>query len=55
MYNLVGQRVLDLLNEELPMGRYQLSVNAGQLASGTYMAVMRAGDHVSTRKMLLVK
>ncbi len=55
VYNVVGQRVLDLLNEELPMGRYQLSVNAGHLATGTYLTVMRAGDHVYTRKMLLVK
>ncbi len=55
VYDLLGREVAELINEEMAAGSYQIKFNAGNLSSGIYFYVLRAGDFISTRKMMLVK
>lgn len=55
VYNSLGESVATLVAEFLPSGTYRFNWHAGELASGIYHYRLSAGDHVQTRKMLLVK
>ncbi len=55
IYNLLGEEVTTLLNEEHNVGRYQINWNAAQLASGVYFYRIQAGSFVDTKKMILMK
>ena len=60
LYNMLGQEVAVLVNEEQPYGnRYVVSDglnNQGSaVASGVYLAEFRAGSFLATRKMILMK
>lgn len=55
IYDLMGEEVAVILNEEKPAGSYSIEFNAGKLASGTYFFKLQAGNNIETRKMLLVK
>ncbi len=55
VYNLLGQEVATLVNEELGAGTYKTSFNATHLSSGTYIYTLTSADQVISKKMLLVK
>jgi hypothetical protein len=60
VYNILGRKVLTLLDEELPAGYHRLVWNGksgrGQdVATGLYFYRIKAGDFVQTKKMLLLK
>ncbi|MBK7256486.1 MAG: T9SS type A sorting domain-containing protein [Ignavibacteriae bacterium] len=55
VYNLIGQEVASLVNENLNAGEHTASFNAGTLSSGVYFYTIRAGNFTSTRKMMLLK
>lgn len=55
VYNVLGQLITTLVNEEKPAGVYEVDFNAEDLPSGVYMYRIQAGDFVQTRKMLLLK
>jgi hypothetical protein len=55
VYNVLGQEVLTLIEEEKPAGIYDVQFSAAHLSSGMYMYRLRAGDFVSTKRMLLLK
>ena len=60
IYNLIGQEVITLLNDWRDMGSHSVIWNGrgrqGELLpTGIYFAVLRAGDTIRTRKMLLLK
>jgi hypothetical protein len=60
VYDVLGNEVATLVNEEKPPGTYEVEFSAGQesfpfLTSGVYFYQLRAGDFTQTRKMLLVK
>lgn len=55
VYNMLGQRVATLVNEQRPAGFYELSFDASALASGTYIYRLEAGGKVATQKMMLIK
>lgn len=55
IYNMLGQVVSRLVNEEKPAGVYNVLYNAGNLSSGTYFYELRAGSFMQTRKFLLLK
>ena len=55
VFNLLGQEVETLVNENKNTGNYQVNFNASRLASGIYFLQMRAGSFVSVKKMVLLK
>jgi len=60
VFNLIGQRVITLIDREEPAGSYAITwdgtTNAGKpTATGVYLYRFQAGDHVETKKMLLLK
>ncbi len=55
VFNVVGQRVAELVNGQLSGGVHKLSFDASSLSSGMYLIRMNTPDHVFTRKMTLVK
>ncbi|NKB71365.1 MAG: T9SS type A sorting domain-containing protein [Candidatus Latescibacteria bacterium] len=60
VFNLAGQPVVKLIDGRRPAGAYTISwdgrgQNDQELASGTYLYRLRAGDQVTTRKLLLLR
>lgn len=55
IYDILGNQVTTLVNEEKPAGSYEVEFNAANLPSGTYFYRLKAGDFVQTNKMILIK
>lgn len=55
IYNTLGQKVATLVNTKQPDGNYQITWNASGLSSGVYLYRLQAGNHVQTKKMILIK
>ncbi len=57
IYDLLGNEVATLVNEEKPAGNYNLDFQAHNfnLSSGTYFYRLQAGNFVETKKMILLK
>jgi len=55
VYNLIGQKVADLVNSELSAGEYSITFNASGLSSGIYLYRLQAGNFSSVKKMILMK
>jgi len=55
VYDLLGNEVATLVNEEKPAGRYETSFNSQQLPSGIYFYQLKSGAKIQNRKMVLVK
>ncbi|MHB9011268.1 MAG: T9SS type A sorting domain-containing protein [Ignavibacteriaceae bacterium] len=55
VYNLLGQEVATLVNQEQRSGNYLVNFDALKLASGVYMYRMQSGNFSLTKKMVLVK
>ncbi|MFQ6606294.1 MAG: T9SS type A sorting domain-containing protein [Fidelibacterota bacterium] len=55
IYNLLGEEVARLVDRVQPAGRYTISWNADQLASGVYLYRLEAGDYQQTRKLTILK
>ncbi len=55
VYNLLGQEVATLVNEQKPAGNYEVKFDASSLASGVYVYRLNAGDFTASQKMLLLK
>lgn len=55
VYNVLGQVVATLVNEQQAKGAYVAMFEAPQLASGVYFYRLEAGKFMQTMKMLLLK
>ncbi|MCL5027858.1 MAG: T9SS type A sorting domain-containing protein [Bacteroidetes bacterium] len=55
IYDVLGKEVKILINENQNAGRYEVMLNAGNLASGIYVYQIAAGKFTSVKKMLLIK
>ena len=55
VYSVSGQRVASLVNRAQPAGSYTVPFDASRLASGVYIYQLKAGNFLSTQKMVLLK
>jgi len=55
LYNLKGQKVMEMVNENRSAGSYNYTLNATSLASGIYFYRINAGGFTATRRLLLIK
>jgi hypothetical protein len=55
VYNILGQRVMKLLEERKPAGYHVVQFNAGQLGSGLYFYRIKVDNFNEVKKMMLVK
>jgi hypothetical protein len=55
VYDLLGREVAVLVNEEKQPGFYEVTFDAGRLASGVYLYRLVAGTAVETHKMIVLK
>ncbi|MBN2572270.1 MAG: T9SS type A sorting domain-containing protein [Ignavibacteriales bacterium] len=55
VYNMLGQEVATLVNEQLNAGQFTSTFSAANLASGTYIYELRVNDVRLANKMLLLK
>ena len=55
VYNMLGQRMENLVNNFQIAGEYQLNWDAVNFPSGIYFINMRAGSFQETHKALIIK
>ena len=55
VYNVLGQQVLDLVNESMKPGVYNVSFNANNLTSGVYVYQLTGNGVKLSKKMMLLK
>ena len=55
VYDVLGNEIETLVNEENPAGEYEIQFNAEELSSGIYFYQLRAGNFIDTKKMVLMK
>ena len=52
VYDVPGNELATLVNEERPGGNYAVNFDASQLSSGIYFYKLQAGSFVETKKMI---
>lgn len=55
VFDIMGREMVSLINENLETGEYEVSLNGSNLNSGVYFYQLKAGNFVSTRRMMLIK
>ena len=55
VYDLLGQEVTSLVNEEKVPGTYRVTWNAEGIPSGVYFYTMNSSSFAATRQMILLK
>ncbi|MDR3626831.1 MAG: T9SS type A sorting domain-containing protein, partial [Ignavibacteriaceae bacterium] len=55
VFDLLGREVATLVNKDLSAGSYTVNWDASKMASGVYFYQLKAGNYISTKKMLLLK
>ena len=55
VYDILGNEVATLVNEEKPTGTYEIDFDASNLTSGIYFYQLTAGSFSQTKKMLLLR
>ena len=55
VYDVLGNEIKTLVNENRPAGKYEAEFDGSSLSSGVYFYRLSAGEFVETKSMLLVK
>ncbi len=55
VYDVLGNQVATLVNEEKSVGNYKVEFDAAGFTSGIYFYKLQSGSFVETRKMILLK
>lgn len=55
VYDILGNLVETLVNDNLAKGTYEVNFNANNLSSGVYFYTLNNGKNISTKKMTLIK
>ena len=55
VFNILGEKVTELVNEVKPAGSYTVKFDGSRLSSGTYIYRMVAGNFIQIKKLILMK
>jgi hypothetical protein len=55
VYNLLGEKIATLINQDLKAGRHEVKFDASKIASGLYFYRLDAGEFSMVKKMMLLK
>lgn len=55
VYDILGNEIRELVNEEKPAGNYQIKFDAKELSSGIYFYKLLCDKFIETKKMVLIK
>lgn len=55
VFSVLGTKVATLVNESLTAGRYEITFDTGNLASGIYFYKITSNDFIASKKMVLMK
>ena len=55
VYNMLGQKVAQLVNGTQNAGSHTIQFDASALSSGVYIYQLKSGSYLETRKMMLIK
>jgi len=55
VYDILGNEVVELVNESQTAGNYRYNFDGSNLSSGSYIVRLSAGERVETIKMILLK
>ena len=55
VYDVLGNEVATLVNEEKPAGNYEIEFDATGLSSGVYFYKLNAGRFIETKKLILLR
>jgi hypothetical protein len=55
VFNILGEKIAKLINQEMKAGYHQIEFDASALASGVYLYRITAGEFIDVKKMILMK
>ena len=55
IFNIMGQRIVSLINDNLDAGQHTAEWDGSSMASGVYFYRLEAGDYAESKKMVLLK
>ncbi|MCH7963542.1 MAG: T9SS type A sorting domain-containing protein [Bacteroidetes bacterium] len=55
VYDVLGNEIASLVDEEKPVGSYEIKFDGTGLTSGIYFYQLKAGSYIKTKKMVLIK
>jgi hypothetical protein len=55
IYNILGDLITTIVNENKEAGSYNVNFDASRLGNGIYFYKLQAGNFTATKKMLLLK
>jgi hypothetical protein len=55
VFDVLGNEITTLMDEEKSVGTYELTWDASSLPSGVYFYQLKAGEYTAVKKMILLK
>ncbi|HZW39093.1 MAG TPA: T9SS type A sorting domain-containing protein [Ignavibacteriaceae bacterium] len=55
IYDVLGNEIMNLVNEEKLSGKYEVEFDGSSLSSGIYFYQIQSGEFLDTKKMVLMK
>ena len=55
VYDILGNEIATLVNEEKTSGTYEVEFNAAGFTSGVYFYQLKTNEFIQTRKMILLR
>jgi len=55
VYDVLGNEIATLVNDEKPMGNYEVEFVGDRFPSGIYFYQLKARNYIETKKMVLLK
>jgi hypothetical protein len=55
VYNLLGEKVEEVMNRDMKAGSYEYTFDASNLSSGVYFYTIKTANYTASKKMILMK